>query len=183
MHRKNTSKSIRLQPVLKNLKIIENRYFLMKKREIQVILFMTMLTRSSKRIINPMRFTGLSWSLYRLHRVINNIEGTTVLLLLYYLLLYDRLLFHNNSTKKESRDIYLCRFGYKATLLKLFRIRYMQKNNLGMTIYYWSMSRGTTFVIYFHLTRGQCSMRETIYSFGISLHLNTITHLSLVDWP
>ena len=56
-----TSKSVRLIPVfIKNdLKFIKNRFFLVKKLEIQVIVFMTMLTRSSERIFNPMRYTGI----------------------------------------------------------------------------------------------------------------------------
>ena len=45
-----------------NLKLLINRYFLVTIWEIQVILFMIMLTRSSKRIFNPMRSTGLIYA-------------------------------------------------------------------------------------------------------------------------
>ena len=44
----------------KNVKLIKNRYFLVKNGEIQVIISVNMLTRSSDRIYNPMRYTGYS---------------------------------------------------------------------------------------------------------------------------
>ena len=37
---------------------MKNRFFQLKKWEIQVIIFIIMLTRSSKRIFNPMHYTG-----------------------------------------------------------------------------------------------------------------------------
>ena len=37
---------------------MENRIFLVENREIQVIVFMIMTTRSSQRIFSPMRYTG-----------------------------------------------------------------------------------------------------------------------------
>ena len=48
-----TSKSVRLQPVF-----IQKRFEVNKKWEIEVIISMTMLPRSSERIFNPMRCTG-----------------------------------------------------------------------------------------------------------------------------
>ena len=55
------SKSIRLQqfPLKKDFEANKNEIFCSEKRKIQEILFMIMLIRSSERIINPMRFTGL----------------------------------------------------------------------------------------------------------------------------
>ena len=40
------------------MKLLKNRFFLVKKLEIQVIVFMIMHTRSSERIFNPMHYTG-----------------------------------------------------------------------------------------------------------------------------
>jgi len=42
----------------KSFEIDKNQIFLSKKLEIQVIAFIIMLTRSSQRIFNPMRYTG-----------------------------------------------------------------------------------------------------------------------------
>ena len=42
----------------KYLKLVKNRLFLVKKLEIQVIVLMNMLTRSSETIFNPMRYSG-----------------------------------------------------------------------------------------------------------------------------
>ena len=56
-----TSKAIWLYPVFIKKKIIiimKNRFFVVKKWEIQVIISMILLTPSSKRIFNPMRYTG-----------------------------------------------------------------------------------------------------------------------------
>ena len=48
------------EPCLKiYFKLIKNRFYLVEKLEIQVIEFMIMLTRSSERIVNPMRYTGV----------------------------------------------------------------------------------------------------------------------------
>ena len=55
-----TPKSIRPYPLFyskKDLKLVKNRFFLVKKLEIQVIISKIMPTRSSKRIFNPMRYT------------------------------------------------------------------------------------------------------------------------------
>ena len=46
-----------------DFKLIQNRFFRVKKLEIQVIVFMIMLTRSSERIFYPMRYTGNDWLL------------------------------------------------------------------------------------------------------------------------
>ena len=57
-----TSEYIRLQPVFfskKDLKITKNRFFSSEKLEIQVIVYMTMHTRSSERNFNPMRYTSI----------------------------------------------------------------------------------------------------------------------------
>ena len=43
----------------KDLKLIKNRYSLAKKSETQVIVFMIMLTRSSEKIFDSMRYTGI----------------------------------------------------------------------------------------------------------------------------
>ena len=55
-----TSKSIRLQTLFieKRFEVNKNRFFPVKIWEIQVIVVMIMLTRSSYRIFNPMRYTG-----------------------------------------------------------------------------------------------------------------------------
>ena len=59
LHLENNIKNSECQFLLKkNLNLIKIRFFLMKKWEIQAIVFMHPFTRSSKRIFNPMRFTG-----------------------------------------------------------------------------------------------------------------------------
>ena len=63
-----TSKFIKLYSVFikkKDLKLIRNGFFLVKKWEKQVIIFMIMLTGSSKRIYNPMNYTGIFFIHYR----------------------------------------------------------------------------------------------------------------------
>ena len=44
----------------KDLKLTKNRFFLVKKWVIVVTVFMIMLSRSSERIFNPMRYTGIN---------------------------------------------------------------------------------------------------------------------------
>ena len=46
-----------------DIKLIKKNFFQVKKWEIQVVIFMIRLTRSSKRIFNPMRYTG--WEFVR----------------------------------------------------------------------------------------------------------------------
>ena len=55
-----TSKSIRIQPVFitKIFKVNKKQIFLGKKLEIQVIVFMIMLTRPSERIFNSTRYAN-----------------------------------------------------------------------------------------------------------------------------
>ena len=59
---KSTSKSNRIYPVFikKTFKVDKNRIFLVKKWEIHVITSIFMITRSSERILNPIRYTGIS---------------------------------------------------------------------------------------------------------------------------
>jgi len=56
---KSTSKFIGLQSVVikKRFEVDKNQIFSSEKGEFQVIVFMIMLTRSSERIFNPMRYT------------------------------------------------------------------------------------------------------------------------------
>ena len=58
-----TSQYIRLYPVFtkkKDFNLIREGLFLVKKREFQIIITMIMLTRSSERIYNPSRYTGIN---------------------------------------------------------------------------------------------------------------------------
>ena len=61
LHRKNRIKLYETTTSFyskKDLKFIKNRFFLVKKWKIQVIVFMIMLTRSSENICNPMCYSG-----------------------------------------------------------------------------------------------------------------------------
>ena len=65
MHRKNYIKTYQTTTsfyLKKKLKLIKTIFFPVKKWKIQVILFMNMLTRSSERIFNPMRYSGIVWT-------------------------------------------------------------------------------------------------------------------------
>ena len=46
----------------KRFEVIKNKFIQVKKLEIQVIVFIIMLTRSSERILNPMRYAGLIYT-------------------------------------------------------------------------------------------------------------------------
>ena len=47
----------------KKFEVNKNRFLLEKKREIQIIVFMIVLTRFSERIFYPMRYTGICFYL------------------------------------------------------------------------------------------------------------------------
>ena len=62
----------------KYLKLIKNWFFLVKKIEIQVIAFMSMLTRSSERIFNPMRDTGFKLNIRVLKILVQYLLSTFI---------------------------------------------------------------------------------------------------------
>ena len=71
-HRKNHIKIYQTTTSLysnKHLKLIKNIFLPVKKWEIQIIVYIIMLTRFSKRIFNPMRYTGIlrwTWNVLKL---------------------------------------------------------------------------------------------------------------------
>ena len=60
----------------KYIMLIKNSFFLVKKLEIQVNVFMIMFSRSLERIFNPMRYTGYEWP-KRMNFILSIIYGST----------------------------------------------------------------------------------------------------------
>ena len=68
--RKKTSKSIRLQLVFikQKFEVNKKQIFSSEEMKIQVIVFMILFTRSSERIFNSMRYTGIYFCFEKLNK-------------------------------------------------------------------------------------------------------------------